>query len=108
MGGTASRPDYKSASPSADDDPIFWRGSRFSYASPASVQCPMKKGGMGEGEEEKEEEEEAARSRTAVWVKLFDASWQLSSRFSCYQPSTGYKAFATGDLLKKYLLWNPK
>lgn len=83
----ANSSDHNSASPSADDDPIFWRGGRFSYASPASVQCPMKKGGMGKGgeeEKEKEEEEEAARSRTAVRVKPFNASWQLSSRFSCF------------------------
>ncbi|KYN05302.1 hypothetical protein ALC62_03760 [Cyphomyrmex costatus] len=44
-----SSSDHKLASSSADDA-IFWRSS-FSYISPASVQCPMKK-----GEEKKEEE----------------------------------------------------
>jgi len=68
-GSAAHRRNRKS--PSADDDPIFWQGGRFLYASPASVQCPMKGGKQGEG---KREVEKAARFRTAVvWVKLFSA-----------------------------------
>lgn len=41
-------------SPSADDDPIFWR-SFLIQTSPASVQCPMKEG-RGGGEERENEE----------------------------------------------------
>lgn len=69
---------HKSPSLPASDDPVFWRDGRFSYASSASVQCPMKRG-MGErgGEGGKEEKEEVARSRTAVWAKPFNiTSWQ--------------------------------
>lgn len=59
MGGIVpvSSPDHKLASSSADNA-IFWR-SGFSYISPASVQCPMKKGeGVGGEEQEEKEEEE--------------------------------------------------
>ena len=58
MGGIVpvSNPDHKLASSSADDA-IFWH-SGFSYISPASVQCPMKKGEWERELEEKEEQEE--------------------------------------------------
>lgn len=74
---------HKLPSLPASDDPVFWRDGSFSYASSASVQRPMKRG-MEEGEEEEEKEEkEAARSRTAVWAKSFNTSWQLSFRSPC-------------------------
>ncbi|KYQ46856.1 hypothetical protein ALC60_14147 [Trachymyrmex zeteki] len=60
MGGIVpvrtSSPDHKLTSSSADDA-IFWR-SGCSYISPASVQCPMKKGEWEREMEEKEEQEE--------------------------------------------------
>ena len=46
--------DHKLAS--SADDAIFWRS--FSHISPASVQCPMKKGEWERMLEEKEEQEE--------------------------------------------------
>lgn len=105
----ASSPDHKSASPSADDDPIFWRGGRFSYASLASVQCPMKKGRMGKGKRRRRKR----RRRRRLQGPGPQFGWSRSTRHGSSlldspvfnsQPAVRHPQQAIVSL--KYLLWN--